>query len=350
MVDVNVGICSLSNTCESGPEVAGRRVHREAAGLLQRQDPAGGKRTCAHCASAMPREPVALESRIDRFPTASISPRICQDRSSRMFSSSRPRGDTDSCHPETPSPARNKPPRKEEKPSGQRLDGCRDSNEQLAREAMSSSSGIAVSGSESARSWSPGPPSRGRGRVPSDAGLCQQHQRGAILPVPMDEGELLVRFVSRVSICAKVISPTSADRSDWRQCLPRAEAFGLRLGAVAHPQSRQEVDIECPVVAVPRFRFCGVGGLRPNAACAASPRAANATEEAHTNVHGGATSGHSSGGENISRPGLRSSEPSGFRSNARVCEFRTAHHSVNARVVSSRGHESAAGFCMLKWV
>ena len=59
--------------------------------------------------------------------------------------------------------------------------------------------------------------------------------------MPMDLAELLVpwllsgegeRFGSRVSICAEVISLTSADRSDWRRCL-RSEAFELRLGAVA---------------------------------------------------------------------------------------------------------------------
>ena len=60
-----------------------------------------------------------------------------------------------------PSPARNKPPRMGEEASCWRHEGCRDSNEQLAREAMSSSSsGIAVSVSESAWSWSLGPLSR----------------------------------------------------------------------------------------------------------------------------------------------------------------------------------------------
>ena len=87
------------------------------------------------------------------------------------------------------------------------------------------------------------------------------------LPVPMDLAELPVpwllsaveeRFGSHVSICAEVMSQTSADRSDQRQCLLRTEAFGLQLGAVAHPQSRQEGDIECPVASVPQFRFCNV--------------------------------------------------------------------------------------------
>ena len=74
--------------------------------------------------------------------------------------------------------------------------------------------------------------------------------------VPWLPSKVEERFGSRVSICAEVISPTKADRSDWKQCLLRTEAFELRLGAVAHPLSRQEEDSECPVVAVPRFRVC----------------------------------------------------------------------------------------------
>ena len=54
------------------------------------------------------------------------------------------------------------------------------------------------------------------------------------LPVAMGLAELLVpwllsavegRFGSHVSTCAKVISPTSASCSHWRQCLLRTEAF-----------------------------------------------------------------------------------------------------------------------------
>ena len=44
----------------------------------------------------------------------------------------------------------------------------------------------------------------------------------------------------------------------------------------------------------------------------------------HTHIQGRAASWDSSGGENISRPGLRSCEPSGFRSGAWVCEFLSA--------------------------
>ena len=68
----------------------------------------------------------------------------------------------------------------------------------------------------------------------------------------------------------------------------------------------------------------------------------------HTHIQGRTASGDSSGGENTSRPGLRSGASSGFRGNARVCEFHAADHSVNARTVSSRGFGCAAGFCMLQ--
>ena len=44
-------------------------------------------------------------------------------------------------------------------------------------------------------------------------------------------------------------------------------------------------------------------------------------------------SGDSNGGENISLPGLRSSEPSEFVGNAWVCEYHAADHGVNARTV-----------------
>ena len=71
----------------------------------------------------------------------------------------------------------------------------------------------------------------------------------------------------------------------------------------------------------------------------------------HTNIQGRTESGDSSGGEKISRSGLRSGESSGFRTDARVCKFQAADHSANARVVSSRGFGSAAGFCMFQlWV
>ena len=87
------------------------------------------------------------------------------------------------------------------------------------------------------------------------------------------------RFGSHVSICAEVISPTSAACSDWRQHQLRTEAFELRRGAVARPLSRQDGDSECPVVAIPRFRFCGarVCDQMPHAL---RPRAAEAIEEA----------------------------------------------------------------------
>ena len=55
-----------------------------------------------------------------------------------------------------------------------------------------------------------------------------------------------------------------------------------------------------------------------------------------------------SGLENLGRPGLRCCEPSGFRSDASIGESQTAHNSVNACVVSSRGFGVAAGFSVFK--
>ena len=66
---------------------------------------------------------------------------------------------------------------------------------------------------------------------------------------------------------------------------------------------------------------------------------------------GGAASRDSSGSENISRPGLRRGEPSGFRIGAWVCEFQSTQHGVNACVVSSCGFGGAAGFSVFQlWV
>ena len=62
-------------------------------------------------------------------------------------------------------------------------------------------------------------------------------------------------------------------------------------------------------------------------------------------------SGDSSGGENISRPGLRTGEPSGIGSNARVYKFQAADQSVNACVVSPRAFGGAAALSVFQlWV
>ena len=63
-------------------------------------------------------------------------------------------------------------------------------------------------------------------------------------------------FEFHVSICAEAISPTSAGHSGKKQWLLRTVAFGLRLGAVAHPQSRQEGDSACRGYADPGFLSC----------------------------------------------------------------------------------------------
>ena len=147
---------------------------------------------------------------------------------------------------------------------------------------------------------------------PSDAGLWSMIP---FLPVPMDLAELPVpwllsaveeRFGSRVSICTEAIfvDISCPFRPEAMSCCV-LEHF-VRLGAVAHPLSRQEGDLGLPrcrnFVSIKCRLRCDTGpALRP---------------------------GDSSGGENVSRPGLRSGEPCGFRSNARVCKFQAADHSV----------------------
>ena len=94
--------------------------------------------------------------------------------------------------------------------------------------------------------------------------------------------------------------------------------------------------------AVPRFRFCVkvYDRMPPVRRLRELPLQ---WRKPHTRIQGRTASGDSSGGENISRPRLRSGEPSEFRSNARVCKFHSADHSVNAGCVE--------GFCMfLHWV
>ena len=71
----------------------------------------------------------------------------------------------------------------------------------------------------------------------------------------------------------------------------------------------------------------------------------------HAHIQGRTVSGDSSSGKNISWPGLRSSEPPGFRGNARICQFHAADHGVSARVVPPQNFGVAASFCVLQlWV
>ena len=141
----------------------------------------------------------------------------------------------------------------------------------------------------------------------------------------------------------------SASKRCRQHLLTVPTAFEFRRGGVAHPLSRQEGDSECPAVEVPRFRFCS--GRGSTAACAASPRAAAAIEEATHTSRAAPRPGTAVVVKISARPGLRSGEPSGFRSDAWVCKFQAANHSVNARVVSSRDFGSAAGFRVFQlWV
>ena len=61
-------------------------------------------------------------------------------------------------------------------------------------------------------------------------------------------------------------------------------------------------------------------------------------------VQGRTASGDSSGGETISRPGLPSCEPPGFRGNAKVSQFHATNNSMDTRVIPSLGFGSAVGF------
>ena len=104
-----------------------------------------------------------------------------------------------------------------------------------------------------------------------------------------------------------------------------------------------------PWLRKPVISFLQLNRLRSNDAFAASLRAAAAMGRPH--IQGGAASWDSSDGEHIGRPALRCCEPYGFLSDAWVCEFQSAHHGVNACVVSSRGFGSAAGFSVFQlWV
>ena len=73
-------------------------------------------------------------------------------------------------------------------------------------------------------------------------------------------------------------------------------------------------------------------------------------EEA-THTSRAAASGDSDSGEKVGGSGLRCSEPPGFRSDARVCQFHAADNGINARVVHPRGFGVAACFCVFQlWV
>ena len=114
--------------------------------------------------------PVALESSTDWSPTR-ISSITCHDTpwSSRMFSSSRSKGDTGLLGTDSFAKSRGKTiaSQKQTAPIGRRRERNQ-ANEQLAREAISSSSsGVAGHGRDRRVHR------QEEGRVPSDAGLHQ---------------------------------------------------------------------------------------------------------------------------------------------------------------------------------
>ena len=108
------------------------------------------------------------------------------------------------------------------------------------------------------------------------AGLYQRYQQKAILPVPLGLAELLVpwlfsaveeRFGSHVPTCAEVISPTSAARSDWKQCALKCSSYGWVRSSIRCPDKKEIVDALLPqfhnfISVIREFaiksRLCGV--------------------------------------------------------------------------------------------
>ena len=129
---------------------------------------------------------------------------------------------------------------------------------------------------------------------------------------------------------------------DWDFMLPPAMK-GFRRHLLSVPAGG---NVNSPVAAVLRFRSRNEK-VHDRLPPVRHPSRA-VMEEATHHIRGRTASGNSSGGETISRPGLRSSEPSGFRGDAGVYKFHAADHSVNASVVPLRGFGVAAGFCMLQ--
>ena len=170
----------------------------------------------------------------------------------------------------------------------------------------SSSSGMAVSVSESAS-----PCHRQEGDV---APVTKGPMEGsAKLPVSwlLSGEEEQVEF--HVSICAGAISPASAGHSSWMRCLLPSD--NRVLSPIRRPDKSSMVN-----ALVTKIRdFIPAGGQD---ACAASPRV-------------------------VAASGLLC----GFRGDAWVSEFQTAHHSVNACVVSPRSFGGAAGLSVFQlWV
>ena len=109
--------------------------------------------------------------------------------------------------------------------------------------------------------------------------------------------------------------------SEWRQ--------------VAHP-SRQGDDSECPGCASLRFHSC-------------SWRVCDQRVPAqHTHIQSRAASWDSSGGEKISRSGLRFCGSYRFLGDARVRKFKSTEDGVNASMVSSSGFGGAASLSMVQ--
>ena len=150
--------------------------------------------------------------------------------------------------------------------------------------------------------------------------------------MPKDLAELLVPWLLsggeeqlevHVSICAEAISSTPADHSDWNSivcCVLQSSRDGTVWSPISCPNEGAIVN-----ALVTQFRdfvsavrqFAIKWRLRASSGCCC-------IGGGNTHIQGGATSWDSSGGENISWPGLRCCEPPGFRGDAWVRQFQSA--------------------------
>ena len=211
---------------------------------------------------------------------------------------------------------------------------------------MPSSSGMAVSVSESSRSWSAGLPSR--------AVTCHQWCK-ALSVMPAKSHSARAKGFGRT---ARAMAALQRRRAIWISYFHLPVPTGGNVCCVLKRSSDSQVrsSVRCPNeraivnTLLPQLHnFISV--IQEFAIKCRLSASCRCNGGGHTHIQGRIASGESSGGENISQPGLRSSETPGFRRSARVCQFRAADHGVNARVVPPRGFGGAAGFCVFQlWV
>ena len=171
---------------------------------------------------------------------------------------------------------------------------------------MSSSSfGVTVSVSKSWRSWSPGPPSR--------AGTCPQWCK-ALSIMPAKSHSARAEGFGRTARATAALRP---------RCILKRSSDSRVWSSVRRPHKRTVLNTLLPqfsdfVSVVREFAIeCRLCSISASCRC----------NGGHAHVQGRTASWDSSGGEHISRPGLRSSEP------LRSVVMLAADHGVNARVV-----------------